>query len=204
MFDKEALVQAYNQFAAKRDQTVIAPWKAKEREQFAARLHKDNLGSLLEIGAGTGKDSLFMQQQGLEVTCIDLSGEMVKFCREKGLNAHVMDVSHLQFKDQSFDAVYAMNSLLHIPKADLGHVLREIHRVLRTGGLFFCGVYGGQDTEGVWEKDSYEPKRFFAMYQDADIVRVFESVFTLQDFHTVPIGEGQPHFQSMLLRKGGQ
>jgi ubiquinone/menaquinone biosynthesis C-methylase UbiE len=85
------------------------------------------------------------------VTCIDLSNEMVNLCQEKGLNAHVMDFYDLQFPDQSFDAVFALNCLLHVPKANLESVLKEVHRVLRDGGLFFCGVYGGQDTEGIWE-----------------------------------------------------
>jgi ubiquinone/menaquinone biosynthesis C-methylase UbiE len=80
-------------------------------------------------------------------------------------------------------------------------VLGEIRRVLKPGGLFFCGVYGGQDTEGIWEKDSYEPKRFFSMYLDEDLVKVVERWFRVEDFHTVSMGEGVPHFQSLLLRK---
>jgi hypothetical protein len=63
------------------------------------------------------------------------------------------------------------------------------------------GVYGGQDTEGVWEKDTYEPKRYFSMYLDQDLVMVVERRFRVEDFHTVSMGEGAPHFQSCCYEK---
>jgi hypothetical protein len=40
---------------------------------------------------------------------------MVARCRDKGLDAQVMDFSQLNFPAQSFDAVHAMNCLLHVP-----------------------------------------------------------------------------------------
>ena len=73
------------------------PWKLDQRAAFLERLEAEGGGSLLEIGAGVGRDSLFFQNNCLEVTATDLSPEMVRFCREKGLNAHVMDFWKLDF-----------------------------------------------------------------------------------------------------------
>jgi ubiquinone/menaquinone biosynthesis C-methylase UbiE len=56
---------------------------------------------------------------------------MVRLCKEKGLDARCMDFHNLEFEDQSFDAVYALNCLLHEPKANMDGVLVEIHRVLK-------------------------------------------------------------------------
>jgi SAM-dependent methyltransferase len=199
--DKTTLKQAYNKHAEDREQTKLEPWKFEEREQFLNRITKEGYTTLLEIGAGTGRDSLYFQQQGLQVTCIDLTEEMVRLCKEKGLDAQLMDFQHLDFNANSFDAVYALNCLLHVPKAELDRVLEGIHSVLKPGGLFFYGVYGGQETEGVWEKDFYEPKRFFSMFEDEALVQVAKRHFDVEDFHTVSMGEGAPHFQSLLLRK---
>lgn len=135
------------------------------------------------------------------MTTVDLSEEMVRLCKQKGLRARVMDFYELDFADRSFDAVYAMNCLLHVPKAQLPDVLTEIKRVLKPGGLFYLGLYGGMDTDGIWEQDAYEPKRYFAMYTDEDIQGIIECYFQIEDFHTRDMGEGAPHFQSMLLRK---
>jgi SAM-dependent methyltransferase len=199
--EKSKLKQAYNNFADHREQTQIEPWKYKEREQFLRYLGQEGRSTVLEIGAGTERDSLYFQQNGLQIISVDLSEEMVRLCKEKGLEARCMDFYHLDFDSESFDAVFALNCLLHVPKAQLDSVLEQIERVLKPGGLFFCGVYGGQETEGVWEKDFYEPKRFFSMFEDEAIVKVMQSRFQMEDFHTVSMGEGAPHFQSLLLRK---
>jgi ubiquinone/menaquinone biosynthesis C-methylase UbiE len=195
------LKQAYNNFAEVRDQIGIEPWKQAEREKFLELLKLKKKTTLLEIGAGPGRDSLYFRQHGLDVVATDFSEEMIRLCREKGLAALQMDFHHLDFAAETFDAVFALNCLLHVPKAELEGVLAEIHRVLKPNGLFFVGVYGGQDSEGVWEKDSYEPKRFFAMYEDKEIVRIVQRTFQLEHFHTVEMGAGAPHFQSIRLRK---
>ncbi|TFE19738.1 class I SAM-dependent methyltransferase [Cohnella luojiensis] len=199
--ERSVLKQAYNNFAEHREQTQIEPWKYKEREQFLRYLRQEGRSTVLEIGAGTGRDSLYFQQEGLQIVSVDLSEEMVRLCKEKGLEARCMDFYHLDFDSESFDAVYALNCLLHVPKVQLDTVLEQIERVLKPGGLFFCGVYGGQESEGVWEKDFYEPKRFFSMFEDDAIVKVMQRRFQMEDFHTVSMSEGAPHFQSMLLRK---
>jgi SAM-dependent methyltransferase len=48
-----------------------------------------------------------------------------------------MDFLHLDFPAGSFDAVYALNCLLHVPNADLPEVLAAIRAVLRPGQLHF-------------------------------------------------------------------
>jgi len=198
--DKTALKQSYNNHARYRDKSQMEPWKYQEREQFLNLIKDNGFSKILEIGAGPGRDSLYFQRSGLDVTCIDLSDEMVRLCKDKGLNAHCMDFYELDFPTHHFDAVYALNCLLHVPKVQLDVVLDQIIRVLRPGGIFFCGVYGGQDTEGIWEKDAYEPKRFFSMYEDDVLLERMNQRFTVEDFHTVSMGEGAPHFQSFMLR----
>ena len=112
-----------------------------------------------------------------------------------------MDMIDLDFRDESFDAVYSLNSLLHLPKTELPLVLREIRRVLKVDGLFFLGVYGGFDFEGIWEKDSYLPKRFFSFHSDEGLQRVVTTDFELLSFKPISSGDGDLHFQSLILRK---
>ena len=123
----------------------------------SSRVLDDGGGRLLEIGAGPGHDSAFFAGHGLQVVATDLSPAMVGFCRSKGLDAHVMDFLHLDFPAGSFDAVYALNCLLHVPNADLPEVLAAIRAVLRPGGWLFLGVYGGNGGEGPSRNDLHEP-----------------------------------------------
>jgi SAM-dependent methyltransferase len=193
----DELRASYDGAAETRDQREKAPWKVVERAAFLDRLRTVGYVRLLEIGAGTGQDSVFFRDHGLRVTATDLSPVMVASCRAKGLDARVMDFLHLDFEPASFDAVYALNCLLHVPNADLPAVLEQIRMVLRPGGLFFLGVYGGDGSEGVAEWDEQDPPRFFSWRTDEQILQFVDPWFKIVEFHVV--GEGTTRFQSLTL-----
>ncbi len=197
------LREAYDRMAGERDTSEPAPWKLEERQRFLTWLQQEGKATLLEIGAGTGRDSLFFQDQGLAVTCIDLSPANVELCRAKGLEAYVMDFLNLAFPDRSFDAVYALNCLLHVPKADLPIVLQKIRQVLKPDGLFYMGLYGGADWDGPLPNDRYEPKRFFSFHTDEGIRQLTAQFFELLYFKRIPVDRERDdfHFQSMILRR---
>lgn len=196
------LRQSYDGMAEERDKKEIASWKIEERCQFLSLLQNEGKKNLLEIGAGTGAHGEFFQDNGLEVVCTDLSPEMVKLCREKGLTAHVMDFLNLDFPDGSFDAIYALNCLLHVPRKDLPSVLKVLQALLKPGGLLYLGQYGGLEREGTWPEDHYEPKRFFSFLSDDQIKEIAAEFFQLLYFKQIPLeGETDFHFQSMILRR---
>ena len=200
------LRESYNRKAQDRDRATTQAWKVEERRNFLLLLQQQHTRTLLELGAGTGRDGQFFQDHGLEVTCIDLSPAMVDLCRQKGLTASVMDFGDLHFPASSFEAVYALNCLLHLPKNELPTVLQLIDTVLTPAGLFSMGVYGGYDQEGMWPDDAYEPRRFFAFYSDEQLQQVVTQVFDLLSFKSIPLGgeSGALHFQSLILRKQGR
>lgn len=192
----------YDREAEQRDADREYPaWKATERQRFLDLMRAAGKRTLLEIGAGPGRDGRFFAQQGLEVVCTDLSTEMVRRCRAKGLTAHQMDFLHLDFPPASFDAVYALNCLLHVPTADLPAVLRTIYALLRPGGLFYVGVYGGIEQEG--RPDDADPRsRFFAFHADARMRELLSERFEVASFRAVALPwENSTHFQSFVLRR---
>lgn len=193
------LRSAYDGGAERRDQIEKSSWKVAERAEFLARLRAEGALRLLEIGAGTGQDSAFFAENGLEVVATDLSEAMVARCRAKGVDARVMDVLQLDFDAESFDAVFTFNCLLHVPNADLPAVLERIHTVLRPGGLFYLGVYGGDGSEGVAEWDSHNPPRFFSRRSDEQILGMTRPLFDVVDFHVVQL-EHWP-FQALTLQR---
>jgi len=199
---RDQLREAYDSTALEREGYEMQEWKIRLRADFTALLQREKEKSLLEIGAGTGRDSLFFKEQGLEPVCIDLSPAMIELCKKKGLEAYEMDMADLAFPEASFNAAYAMNSLLHIPKAEFLEVLGQVNRVLKPGGVFFMGVYGGYDHEGIYEKDAYTPQRFFSFYEDSDLQKTAESVFEIYSFQRIDFDASDPiHFQALILRK---
>ena len=177
--------------------------RLKSERNFVTLLKKEELKSILEIGAGTGRDSLYFKEQGLNTFSTDLSPEMVKLCKEKGLSAEIMNFANLDFPDHHFDSIWALNCLLHVSKVNMRSVLSEIKRVLKPKGLFYMGVYGGENYEGVWKEDTYSPKRFFSFFDDHSLKKLLSEFFTIEYFNVVPketIG-GNYVFQSIILRK---
>jgi SAM-dependent methyltransferase len=206
MYDevKRSLSQIYDKYAHTRDKRKMASWKVEERAHFLALLQREEKSTLLEIGAGTGQDSLFFKENGLKTLSTDLSPMMVKLCQAKGLDAAVMSFDQLtfpDFPDASFDAIWALNCLLHVPKADIPAILSNLHRILKPGGLFYMGTYGGFTFEGIWEDDFYSPKRFYAFYPDHEIQKIVSDTFDLYYFKAIAVDNEKPHFQSMILRK---
>ncbi|RZU51893.1 methyltransferase family protein [Krasilnikovia cinnamomea] len=197
------LRSSYDAGAELRDGMDKQYWKLAEREAFLDRLRAIGARTLLEIGAGTGEDGLFFRDEGgLRVVVVDLAPAMVERCRAKGLEAYVRDFLNLGFPASAFDAVYAMNSLLHVPNADLGAALRAVRDVLEPGGLGYLGMYGGQAAQGVAEDDVQEPTRFFAFRTDEQILRAAAAAFEIVDFHTVT--DGEIRFQALTVARAAE
>jgi len=224
---KSNLQAFYNNEAEFRNQSEKEPWKINVRNQFLRSILDENKRTLLEIGAGTGQDSLFFMENGLQVTAIDLSPAMVAKCREKGIDAYQMDVYdiklHEVFGDEKFpmemnhcqktedptkkgfplkifDCVWSLNCLLHVPKTDLPEVLRGVDSVLSENGLFFFGVYGGNDIENEWSRESSDIPRFFSFYTDEPLQNILRNIFDIERFESFKTGRGDD-FQYAFLRK---
>jgi cyclopropane fatty-acyl-phospholipid synthase-like methyltransferase len=197
---KEILRQAYNNFAHEREKNELQEWKKRPRDSFLELLINEGKSTLLDIGSGTGRDSKFFMNNKFDVMAVDLSDEMIRLCQEKGIESYQLDFYNLHQIGKKFDAVWSMNSLLHVEKASLNLVLEEIRNVLKPFGLYFMGVYGGEDSEGIWQDDKYTPHRFFSFYTDETIQKVVSNYFQVISFERIETG-GKYHFQSIIMRK---
>jgi SAM-dependent methyltransferase len=194
------LARSYDAHAAEREEAGEPDWRDDIRSDFAARLPSG--GRVLEVGAGVGYTSKWFFDQGFDATATDLSPVNVELCRTKGLRAEVRDMAHLGFDDRSFDGVWAASCLMHIPDADLPSVLGEIRRVLTPAGYFWAGTWGGTDSEGIWQDDRYEPKRFYSIRSDDRMRAFYETHFEVLAFELLdPRPDLEWHYQSALLRK---
>jgi len=117
-----------------------APWMPAVMgfDQFSGK-------RLLEVGCGMGTDLLQFARGGAEVTGVDLTPRSVETSRhhlslygQTGSFA-LTDAENLPFTNGSFEVVYSNGVLHHTP--DTLRAVREIHRVLRPGGLARVMLY---------------------------------------------------------------
>ncbi|MAH39440.1 MAG: hypothetical protein CL873_02765 [Dehalococcoidales bacterium] len=92
---------------------------------------------LLDIGCGDGDITLLLKESSgaREVFGIDIASEAVAVAQRKGITAYKLDIDEekFPFEEEYFDLIYCGELIEHLFNPD--HLLKEIHRVLRTGGV---------------------------------------------------------------------
>ncbi|WP_229402161.1 methyltransferase domain-containing protein [Micromonospora okii] len=96
---------------------------------------------VLDIGCGIGEPAIRLATaHDIEVVGVSISERQVQRANDRAASAgladrlsfQLADAMDLPFPDESFDIVWAMESMHHMP--DRWHVLRQAARVLRPGG----------------------------------------------------------------------
>jgi ubiquinone/menaquinone biosynthesis C-methylase UbiE len=94
-------------------------------------------GRMLDVGCGTGAVMEFLKSRG-EIEGVDMSEEALKYCRAKGLNVRQGLADKIDYPDETFDVVLALDVLEHLENDEAA--INEIHRILKTGGIFIATV----------------------------------------------------------------
>ncbi len=108
--------------------------------EVVVRLLGEGSGALLDLGCGTGVYSVALAERGWKVTGVDLSEDMLRRARDRGVSVVSADATDLPFGDGSFDA--AVSIFTHSDFDDFPAAVREVARVLREGAPFvYIGVH---------------------------------------------------------------
>jgi SAM-dependent methyltransferase len=115
-------------------------------DRFAASVH--DVGLVCDMGSGPGHVAHYLHEHGVQVCGIDLSAELVERARRltPGIEFRRGDMMALDIPDETWAAVVAFYSIIHIPREDMVRTLRELRRVLQPGGLLLLGFHIGDDT----------------------------------------------------------
>ncbi|MFW5713514.1 MAG: class I SAM-dependent methyltransferase [Brevefilum sp.] len=196
----------WDKLASRYDNNVMETFEEAYRLTNQAILEEvTSQSSILEIGCGTGIVSLGIAPQAGEVVGVDISPKMIALAEEKARKSNCENVTFqeadaydLPFEDESFDIVLLTN-LLHVV-AEPTTVLKEAHRVLRTGGVlatvtdcmaehvpFRVWLY----LLGLRAMKLFGKVKYFHLYRRSDLKKLLENNgFAIQqekDFHKAPV-----------------
>jgi len=173
---------------------MYGPEPSEAGRYAAERFAAEGLISVLELGAGQGRDTLAFLRAGLDVHALDYAaGALAGIARDAGpqLAGHLTTAAHdvrepLPLPDASVDACYShMLFTMALSTTELEHLAHEVYRVLRHGGLCVYTVrhtgdahYGAGRALGG---NLYENGGFVVHFFDRPLVERLAEGFTLDD-----------------------
>ena len=184
---KKETIKSYNKNAKNFSEKFKKLMDLKRRHEFQRFIELLSGDKILDLGCGSGAHSYYFSSKGLNVTSIDISEEIINLCKEKGLNAFVMDIEDLKFEDDSFDGIWAVTSLLHVPKPKITAVINKIYKILRKEGILYICVKEGEGEGLIKDKDS-DSRRFFAFWKKEELLELFKENFNLIEFGKTRLG----------------
>ena len=106
-------------------------------------------GTICDIGCGPGQIARYLHQRGAHVHGIDLSDEMVRQATASHPEIKFTQGDMLRLDgigDNTFTAIAAFYSIIHIPRPAVATALSELRRVLSPGGVLLLTHHIGSDT----------------------------------------------------------
>ncbi len=103
---------------------------------------------ILDLGFGSGRDSLYFQKKGYTVYSIDPTKEFYEHGKGIGLeHVYQMSAQEMNFENL-FDGIWACASLLHVPSSELNDVFQKCGKALKENGIIYVSFKYG-DYEGI-------------------------------------------------------
>lgn len=147
---------------------------------------------LIEMGCGTGRNSIFFARCGLEVTGVDISSVALDLAKQDAIEAGTQvvwflgDITNLgeSVKSNTFDVVFSNFCLHLLDKDDCQAAVREIYRLLVGGGVFITSLLSISDVDygkgAELAKNTFEvgPGKVHYYFTRRDVEELL-SVFTI-------------------------
>jgi cyclopropane fatty-acyl-phospholipid synthase-like methyltransferase len=122
-------------------------------EELARELPPD--AAVLDLGCGAGVPATGWLARRFAVTGVDFSAKQLELARRNAPSASFIkaDMTDLDFAPETFDAVVALQSIIHVPRTEHPALLENIRRWLKPGGTFLATLSVGEweGEERDWE-----------------------------------------------------
>ena len=117
--------------------------RVQTRTEFIALLEAEGRSSVLDFGAGPGRDAPAFIDSGHNYVGLDLAhGNAVLAAQASILVVHG-SIAAPPFRAQVFDAGWSMSTLMHVPDQQVEQVLAQMMGPLRDGAPCWVGQWGG-------------------------------------------------------------
>ncbi len=164
-------IDYYNKYASKIFEDTAELDTGALRQKFLELLEEGD--TILDLGCGSGRDSLAFYDLGYDVTALDGSEEMCKLAEiHTGLEVLQIAYENMEF-DEVFDGIWGYDAFIHVPGRELEGLLEKVTEALCRGGVLFLSFREG-DFEG------FQGERYFCDYKAEELERIIRETGRLK------------------------
>jgi len=155
-------------------------------------------GRALDLCCGAGTNTVYLSQNGFDVTGIDISKTAIKIARKKAHQAKVSinflaeSFINLSFNDEEFNFVFDMGCFHHVEVEERQKFIVGVHKVLKEGGIYMLTCF------------SYKNGLGWNHFTRQQINNLFSGHFELGEIRHYPSLEGDGvirYFYTALMKK---
>jgi ubiquinone/menaquinone biosynthesis C-methylase UbiE len=175
------IAEVYDTVAKEYAEKFCGEHEKKPRDQeMLHRFARDvaNMGPVWDLGCGPGQTTKYLKNLGIEISGLDLSGELIAQANmiHPDISFRKGDILNLEFEDRSVGGVVAFYAIAHFSEEQVERAFREVFRVLKPGGLFLLAYHIGKKTIHLDEFLGKEVDIDFTFFKTDFITRCLRKV----------------------------
>jgi len=202
----------------KKDENNSAPRKEKSQEGLRKAVRHSPKGKALDIGAGKGRNSLFLAKNGFDVMAIDKSAERLEelnnAAKKQRLKVFtkITDVRDFNFRPNEYSLIISVAAIDFLKKSEIETIIKKIKGSLIPEGIIYISVFSIKDPllnkikelnlKPIEENTFYLPKKgfykhFFTKDEIKESFRSFK-IIHLEEKRIKDTSHKQPHFHQII------
>jgi len=170
-------IDYYNQYADEFTQATLNVDMESLYKPFLAELPES--ARILDLGCGSGRDTLTFKNKGYQVDAIDYSEVLVERATQlTGIAVKQQSFYEIEAHDE-YDGIWACASLLHCDRNRLPDVLKRIHSALRCGGICYMSFkYADREKDGraFTDLDEQQAKALLDQLNSVELLHQWSTV----------------------------
>lgn len=191
-------IDYYERYASAYYENTVECSMEDVMEKFLELLPEN--AEVLDLGCGSGRDTVALEDAGCYVTPMDGSQEMCRLAEiltDKEVLRMTFD--EMDF-EKVFDGIWACASLLHVHSEDMDRIMSKVMDALVPGGILYMSFHYGEEKE-------YRNGRYFHDYTEKTIRKVLkgqDDAEILEIWTTEDAGRrGGNKWLNVLVKKSG-
>ena len=190
-------IDYYNRYAVPYYEETVDVDMTEVIEPFMELLPEN--AEVLDLGCGSGRDTIVLEERGFYVTPMDGSEEMCKLA-EINTDQEVLQMTcdEMEF-DDVFDGIWACAALVHLTDDEMREIMKKLIQALKADGILYFSVHKG-DRDGIYNG------RYFRDYTRKELSDLMEefpeleliNMWTTQDARS---GKSDGQWLNVLAKK---